>query len=341
MLSVIVPAHNEAEYLNHTIANIYDTATGPIEVLVIDQGGNDNIDERATILTPGENVGERAAMNMGAKSATGTHLFRIDAHCDFSPVGWDELLIESTGPKDLTISVLTATDKSWNRLPGHWYGFARLITNEQGGLECKWQKANKDHDEYAPLEPNMGATGCGMCIRKDFYWEIGGADDTLPKMGAIGEEFAIKTWHHNITHHLFGRVQTRTDVMVGHIFGTGGYDTSGVLVAQQKLHAQYGHVLPQILSRFPDWDEMKIVKTDQPGKPIRTVTVDRTDIMDTHGDEGKILRRKTNTYRYIWLENEHLDESAWTDGQIENKYAPLATLMSETVTYPDDETPNE
>ena len=359
MLSILIPAHNESKYLNTTIRNAYDTAVGPIEVIVVDQGGNGEIDPRAIVITPNENVGERHAMNLAAEKATGTHLFRIDAHCDFSPAGWDDLLCDSTGPSDLTITVLTATNgywedtppdrqsnwlkqghtadewPYWERIPGHWYGFARIIVNDRGGLECKWQKPNRDRDAYAPLEPNMGATGCGMCIRRDFYWTIGGADESLPKMGAIGEEFAIKTWHHNLTTKAFGRVQTRTDVMVGHIFGTGGYDTSGVIDAQIALNEKYGSILPDVIDRFPDWDVDRIVKTDQPGKPIRTVTVDRVDTTDTTDAEGNLIRRKKATYRYVWLENEHLDESAWTDKQIEEKYAPLGVLMGETITYPD------
>jgi hypothetical protein len=81
-----------------------------------------------------------------------------------------------------------------------------------------------------------------------FYWEIGGADESLAPMGAIGEEFSVKTWCNG------GKVQTRTDVMIGHIFDTGGYDTSGVHEAREALVKQFGHRYQEIRDKFPDLD---------------------------------------------------------------------------------------
>lgn len=330
MISVIIPAHNERIYLNRTIQNLFDTCLVEPEVLVVDQGGNGTIDPRARVITPGENVGERKAMNLAAAAATRELLFRIDAHCDFSPHGWDIMLAEVTGERDLTVAVLTATDKNWQREPGHWYGLCRLIVNvdEHGrkGLECKWQTPNLDL-KYNAVEPNMGATGCGMMIRRKFYDEMGGADETLPKMGAIGEEFAIKAWAHG------GKVQTRTDVMVGHIFGTGGYDVSGVKVAQQKLWDQYGHIYNDVAAKFPDFEGVGLVRTDEPGPGVRTVTVDRQDVLDTKGPQGQLIRRRIERYRYVWLATEHPDEQDWTDQQIELKYSKRGTKIGEDILY--------
>jgi len=354
MLTVIIPAQNEAPRLNWTIGNVYDTCSIEPEVIVIDNGGNGEIDPRAKIIRPDANVGERVAMNMAVAEATGEFILRIDAHCDFSPCGWDVMMTGVTGPKDVTVAVLTATTGQWEhtpqsvkvkwlkggktaedwvpwqRQPGHWYGFCKLVVNEQGGLEAKWQKPNRDHSVYAALEPNMGLTGCGFMMRKSFYNEMGGADVDLPKMGAIGEEFAIKAWYYG------GKVQTRTDVMIGHIFGTGGYDTSGVLQAQQELYKRYGACLDSVIAKFPDWNTIKLVRADQPGRPIRTVTVNREDKTNTIDSEsGEVIRTKTETFRYVWLDNEHPDERAWTDKQIETKYAPLAVPVGEEITYPD------
>jgi cellulose synthase/poly-beta-1,6-N-acetylglucosamine synthase-like glycosyltransferase len=328
MMTVIIPAQNEREYLNRTIQNLYDTCAVPPEVIVVDNGGNGEIDKRAKVLKVDANVGERKAMNLAARAATKSFLLRIDAHCDFSPHGWDVMMCNATGEKDLTVSVLTATDKNWNRLPGHWYGFCHFIVNEHGGLECKWQKPNRDHSQYQPIEPNMGATGCGMMLRKSFYEQIGGADEDLPPMGAIGEEFAIKAWYH------WGKCQTRTDTMIGHIFGTGGYDTSRVIEAQQKLMERYGSCLESVREQFPDWNVVKLVTAKQPGKGLRTVTVDRRDVTDSKDQQtGQLLRRKIETYRYVWIVSEHPDESDWTDEQIEKKYAPLAVKVGERIEY--------
>ena len=336
MLTVIIPAYNEEKWLNRTIANLYDTCAVEPEVIVVDQGGNGEIDKRARILTPGTNVGERRAMNLAAAMATQEYLLRIDAHCDFSPHGWDAMMMQVTGERDLTIAVLTALDEDWNRLPGHWYGLCRIIVNEdtegRKGLECKWQKPNRDHSVYKAVEPNMGATGCGMMIRKAFYQEIGGADEDLAPMGAIGEEFAVKVWLNG------GKCQTRTDVTIGHIFGCGaGYDTSGVRQTQQALWEKYGHCHAALAEKFPTFEGLKLIRTDQKGPDVRTVIVNRLDVGDTKDPEtGQLLRRRTDKFRYIWLENEHQDEAGLTDKEIELRYSPQAINIGHEIAYAND-----
>ena len=358
MISIIIPAQNEKPYLNKTIKNIYDTCAIPPEVIVVDNGGNGEIDSRAIILPMDNNVGERAAMNKAVEAAHCDYILRIDAHCDFSPQGWDMMMAEVTGPKDITVAVLTALRApwdiveykrkekwlasgkkpedwhAWEREKGHWYGLCRTIVSEdeQGnkGFECKWQSANRDHTQYKGVEPNMGLTGCGFMLRKSFYKEIGGANESLPKMGAIGEEFALKAWAAG------GKIQTHMDVTIGHIFGTGGYDTSGVKIAQQKLYMKYQDIYPSICEKFPNFEGLEMRTTAQPGKPIRTVTVTRTDTYDTTDESGKLIRRKIETFRYVWLESEHPDEKDLTQQQIEEKYAPLAVKVDEKIEYADE-----
>lgn len=327
MISVIIPAHNESLFLNKTIESLYDSCKHEPEVIVVDQGGNGCIDGRAIVVEPGANVGERVAMNMAAERATREFLFRIDAHCDFSPNGWDERMASVTGERDITVAVLTCLDATWKRHLGHWYGFAKIIVNSGGGIECKWQTPNKDRD-YPTVAPNMGLTGCGFMIRKAFYDAIGGADETLPAMGAIGEEFAMKAWANG------GKVQTRTDVLVGHVFGTGGYDTSGVLKAQQRIKELYGHCLDEVYAQFPeDWRQVRIISTNQ-HKPVRVVNVEREDVTDTTDNAtNKLIRRRIVKHRYIWMSDEHPDELALTDEEIEAKYSPQAVPVDTKVIY--------
>lgn len=355
MISVIIPAQGEDKYLNATIDHIFRTCARTPEVIVVDNGGNGDIDKRAVVINPGSNVGERTAMNLAAQAATRDYLFRIDAHCDFAPQSWDVMLAESTGPKDITVAVLGAATPIWEGLEkrkqdhwlsqgkkpedwqawqiekGHWYGLCRMIVSEdaQGkkGLECKWQKANRDHNAYKTLEANMGMTGCGFMIQRDFYWELGGADESLPAMGAIGEEFAIKAYAAG------GKVQTHTDVWIFHIWGTGGYNTQNVKIAQQRLYEKYKDTYPSLAEKFPSFEGLKLVKTDQPGKNIRTVTVTRADTHDTTDSEGKLIRRKIEKFRYVWLESEHPDEKDWMQEQIELKYASQGVKIDEEILY--------
>jgi glycosyltransferase involved in cell wall biosynthesis len=333
MISVIIPAHNEERFLNRTIQNIYDTAEDEIEVLVLLQGYKQEVDSRAIIMNWDFNCGERAAMNHMANVSNGEYLLRIDAHCDFQPKGWDKKMVEvlERHPKALCVGVLTAIyhhtcdkknpdpTKDWTRLPGHWYGLCKLMPN----MEAKWYKPNH-FMELPPIVRNMGATGCGMLIRKDFYEEIGGADESLPAMGAIGEEFAIKAWLEG------DGCFTRTDVTIGHIFSTGGYDTNGVVKALEMLREKYGDCYEQIAAHFPDWkDELMLISAKQPGPDIRTVIIDRTDTHDTKNAKGEVIHRLEEYFRYVWLENQHPSEKNLTDKQIEEKYAPQGTKIGE------------
>lgn len=351
MISVIIPAYKEEPFLERTIQNIYDTATGEIEIIVVLNGYLQPVPMGPTVIALPENMGERVAMNEAARAAHGDYLFRIDAHCDFSPDGWDELMLEvlKEKPKAVCVGVITAIYhhtaaerenardngsrpidplRDWTRLSGHWYGLCKLMPN----MEAKWYKPNH-HLDLPKVVPNMGATGCGMLISKEFYWEIGGADESLGKMGAIGEEFAIKAW-------LFGEgVYTRTDVTVGHIFGTGGYDTSGVNKALEALKARYGDRCDEIAAHFPDMKpELKLIDTKQYNHKTRTVTVTRTDSQTTTEDStGKVIKVNKKHYQYIWLATEHHDEVDWTEEQIREKYAPLAkALVKEEEFIPND-----
>lgn len=328
-VSVLIPAHNEQAYLNRTIENIFDTATGEIEVIVVLNGYEQEVDERAEVFRYQNNEGERVAMNMAATMATKTHLLRIDAHCDFSPKGWDEMMEKETGEKRLTVAVLTALEKeTWKRLPGHWYGMCRFIKSETKGkigLEAKWEKPNRDHDSYRKIEPNMACTGCGFMIRKDFYWSIGGADELLPKMGAIGEEFSVKTWLAG------GKVQTRTDVMIGHIFGTGGYDTGEVQKAQQMLFDLYGDKYDWIVAKFPKMNIIKL-KPTAVLQDKKTVTVNREDTHTIRDSNGKTIKQVIERFRYVWID----DGSGLTEEEVCKKYAPLATKIDETTLIAND-----
>lgn len=319
MLSIIIPAYNEEKYLNRTIGNIFSTVKGEgeVEVIVILNGYEQEVDSRAVIFRYKENMGERVAMNTAARMARGDFLLRIDAHCDFSPGGWDVMMTEVTGERDITVAVLTALDKeTWERKKGHWYGFCQLMPN----MEAKWLKPNRDKGLYKTIEPNMAFTGCGFCLRKDFYWFLGGADETLPKMGAIGEEFAVKAWLSG------GKVQTRTDVMIGHIFGTGGYDDLGVKMALQGLVDRYGSRYDEITGKFPPVDSTLKLRPTGNVSQKRTVIVDRHDTSETKDDgTGRLIMKKVEHFRYVWVD----DGSGMTEEQVREKFAPLAHKIGE------------
>ena len=64
-VSVIIPAHNEQEYLNRTIKNIFATAKGEIEVIVVLNGYDQEVkwknSPKVNVLGLEHNEGERVA----------------------------------------------------------------------------------------------------------------------------------------------------------------------------------------------------------------------------------------------------------------------------------------
>lgn len=317
-ISLLIPAYNEQEYLNKTIDNMLSSAEGEVEPVVILNGYDQEVDKRAKVLRYRDNLGERVAMNTAAHIATGDYLMRIDAHGD-ADKGWDVKMLEvfEKYPKAVAVAVLTAVDKEWNRIKGHWYGFCDLLDS----FEEKWNHDKNNAKSHEPIEPNMAITGHGFMLSKDFYWEIGGADESFPKMGAIGPEFAVKA-------HLFGDgVYTRTDVILGHIFDTGGYDTSGVIQARKMLKEKYGHRYEEILAMF---GEVTMgTKTASIDNVTRTVTVDRKDEELTKDENGKILKKVVKHYKYVYVGND------LTEKQVREKYASKAKLVGEETFYPD------
>jgi len=285
------------------------------------------VDFRAKVIKSDVNVGERTAMNWAVVESTGTHILRIDAHCDFSPIGWDVMMEDATGPLDMTQAVLRATDKSWKRIKGHRYERCRLLPT----MEAKWEKPNRDPSRLGMLVPNMSSTGCGMMWRREFYDMIGGADEMLPPMGAIGEEFSVKTWLAG------GKVQTLTTVMIGHIFGTGAYDTSGVIKAREMLVERYGRRYPEIRAKFEDlaWEETESLKPTAEFKPgTRTVTVTREDSLDVKTPAGVLIQRIIEKFQYVWRDDG--TESHLTDAEICEKYKDLAVKVGQVIAIPNE-----
>ncbi len=83
MVSIIIPSRNEI-FLEKTIQNLLDNATGEIEILVVLDGYNPperNTDPRVRYIHHEPGIGMRAGINSAAKMAKGEFLMKIDAHC--------------------------------------------------------------------------------------------------------------------------------------------------------------------------------------------------------------------------------------------------------------------
>ena len=311
--SIIIPAFNEQKYLNRTVDNFLKTAKGKVEVIVVLNGYEQEVDERAKIISRTNNDGERIAMNEAAKIADGNYLMRIDGHCTIEPEGWDLMMVEAMTPKRIVTAPITAIDQNWRKLSG-WYAFCKLLPT----MEEKWVSKKK----YDTIEKNMAFTGCGFMIAKDFYWSFGGADESLPKMGAIGPEFALRAWMEG------DGVYTRTDVLIGHIFGIGGYDNSGVTITRKRLQEKYGNRYQELADKFGEIEMGNEVSTEN---NKRTVTIKRAVEHIDKDKDGKIVQKRVEHFKYVYTDN----GSGPSEKEIEEKFGPLAKKVGEDLYYPD------
>ena len=94
MISIIIPSRTE-KYLNNTIQDVLDNATGDIEVFpVLDGYDTKRIDDPRVkyILIPDNgSMQKRHGINIGVMLAKGKFVMSVDAHCLFAK-GFDEVL---------------------------------------------------------------------------------------------------------------------------------------------------------------------------------------------------------------------------------------------------------
>ena len=296
MISVIIPARQEP-YINKTIESLYDNASGEIEVIVVLDGENADIDPRAKVILHPVPLGRRVGMNEGAAIAKGEYLLHIDAHCSMTPE-WDKKLQEVCTENTLVVSSVAAmNEKTWEKKPKHYYTFVSLDKNL---IEHWWGKYKKLPD-CAVTEETMALTGCGWMIRNDYYWKLGGCDESLGQLGHLGPEWALKVWCNS------GRLILRTDVFCGHVFACHSKKIQpyspqriGDIDFRDRMYAKYSDKIEWLKEKFdpPGWEETKeiITKTEQ---TIKIRKLDGTeDVIDICKEYFPVERPKDSTITY-------------------------------------------
>lgn len=202
-LSVIIPARNE-EFLQKTIECVLDAAEEDIEVIAVCDGYwpepqvKDHKD--VVVLHYTESVGQRAAINRGAKIATGKYMMKLDAHCSVAP-GFDKVLKEdcyyewTMVPRMHNLDITTFTRKPNKRTdymyisgPEHEKPFRAMYYGHYGGAVTKKIKSDKVIDE------TMACMGPGWFMWLDRFWELGGCDENHGGWGQQGVEVSCKAW---------------------------------------------------------------------------------------------------------------------------------------------------
>jgi glycosyltransferase involved in cell wall biosynthesis len=245
-LSVIIPARNE-EWLNKTVEEVLTKSRGETECIVILDGAWPEIGlnqhERLNVIYHSKSVGQRAAINEGARVSQAKYIMKLDAHCVLDE-GFDLKLIataEELGPN------VTQIPRMYNLHVFDWVcadGHRRYQSPAGPCTECRketvkdvvWKRRESrltwawrfdpelhfqywhDYEKQHPEEyvETMSLLGACFFMERARYWELGGSDEAHGSWGQQGTEIACKTWLSG------GRLICNKKTWFSHMFRTGG-----------------------------------------------------------------------------------------------------------------------
>src|SRR3990167_2032777 len=237
MTSIIIPSRNE-KYLDQTILDLQQKATGEIEIIVILDGWETPELTNVKYIYNKEAKGMRSAINQGVAMATGQYIMKSDAHCMFAP-GYDEKLIAvhkdnwvqtpSRKRFDPVTWQLTELDK-----PDMNYMF--------GGKLLKGKKENeKNRDpELKKILIDDVEIFQGSCyfMTKEYYNKLGILDDkNFGTMGSEAIEIAFKVRKDG------GRVLVNKTTWYAHAHLTRKYEGS---MAERRKSRNYMETLVKL-----------------------------------------------------------------------------------------------
>ena len=175
-VSVIVPAHNEEVVILKTIRSLLASEYGQFEIIVVDDGSQDNTSEVVSKCFTEEprvqlfrttNIGKSGALNLGLRHAKGAVVVALDADTLFSPQTIGALAKRFYDPR---LGAVAGNAKVGNRI--------NIVTRWQA-LEYITSQ-NMDRRAFASLNCITVVPGAVGAWRRDLLAEIGGfSSDTL------------------------------------------------------------------------------------------------------------------------------------------------------------------
>jgi GT2 family glycosyltransferase len=144
----------------------------PHEVIVVDNGGDAEVPEGVTLLSPGENLGYGGGNNLGARRATGEALVFLNPDTVVTPGALAGLVAPL---RDRSVGIVTARLRL----------LASPDTLNSAGNEVHvsgiaWAGAyGEPADSVSELEDVPFPSGAAMAIRRDLFEELGGFSEKL------------------------------------------------------------------------------------------------------------------------------------------------------------------
>lgn len=201
-VSILVPSRNET-YLQRTVQDIYEKATGEFEVIIAFDGPpyQSLPDYPNLIRLELPQRGTKPNLNEATKIATGQYLLKADAHCMFSK-GFDEVLQADMQDNWVVMPrfyVLNAEEWRWQDERFYDYFYLpcpltdpRLFRFQAGG---QWKERTRERLDI-PIDENMKLHGSAFFLSRNYFLNcLGGLEDNGSGSWS-GEdiEISLKTW---------------------------------------------------------------------------------------------------------------------------------------------------
>jgi glycosyltransferase involved in cell wall biosynthesis len=200
-VSIVVPTHNEGDWLARTVESIRSARTEcSYEIIVIDDGCTDGSvtavstnDRLRMVATAGHQTGLIAAKNLGAKAARGRYICFVDSHVMVPDYWVDHMLETCKTHADRALVSCKLADvgnldhHNQQELPDHAY------TLRNSELKTAWYFYDVPHygKSYStPLTP-----GGVMFVEKCYFHCLGGFDDALRKWGAEDIQLSLQNYY--------------------------------------------------------------------------------------------------------------------------------------------------
>jgi len=236
--SVIIPSRNE-KYLSKTVDDIFNKATGDIEVIVFIDGEQLwPLEPRKDLITitASQSVGLKKGLNTLMNVASGEYLLKTDAHCMFSK-GFDETLKLNMEDDWMVVPSRYSLDPDkWTKFKGpiHYmymvYPYKKTNKIGNGLHPKKWKDDPERNIGWWTLERKYKnkriddiMTSLGNCwfVNKKHLIRLGGITGENNSTLVPEDEITLKYWLSG------GRVVVNKDVWVAHWWqssGKRGYD---------------------------------------------------------------------------------------------------------------------
>lgn len=211
-VSVIIPSRNE-KYLAKTCEDILKNARADTEVIAVCNGYWPDPplpeDKRIVLVHTTDPIGQRPAINLGARISRAKYILKCDGHTAFDE-GFDVKLMADCDYNWTVIPrMYNLNIETWKRKMKKVtdYMWIRSIDAEKKPFRhCYWDgKAHKEcpeernaHKSWRKTEGNISdvMTGQGACffMHRERFWDLEGMDEKHGQWGQMGVELACKAW---------------------------------------------------------------------------------------------------------------------------------------------------